>query len=38
MKKYDFYIAAPFFNKEQVERVELVENMLKDNTLGLIIN
>lgn len=30
MKKYDFYIAAPFFNKEQVERVELVENMLRE--------
>ena len=27
MEKYDFYLAAPFFNKEQVERVKLVEDL-----------
>lgn len=28
-KKYDFYIAAPFFNPDQVTRVALVETMLE---------
>lgn len=32
-KYYDYYIAAPFFNEEQVERVKLVENMLMERGL-----
>ena len=28
-KKYDYYIAAPFFNPDQVTRVALVETMLE---------
>lgn len=28
-KKYDFYIAAPFFNPDQITRVALVETMLE---------
>lgn len=32
-KKYDFYIAAPFFNNDQITRVELVKLLLE--TKGL---
>ena len=33
MKKYDFYIAAPFFNEDQITRVSLVEAILEKNNL-----
>ena len=29
-KKYDFYIAAPFFNPDQITRVELVKSLLEN--------
>lgn len=32
-KKYDFYIAAPFFNADQVTRVELVKSLLENKGL-----
>lgn len=32
-KKYDFYIAAPFFNDEQNARVDLVEKLLEERGL-----
>lgn len=28
-KEYDFYIAAPFFNENQITRVELIETLLE---------
>ena len=32
-KKYDFYIAAPFFNPDQITRVELVKSLLENKGL-----
>lgn len=32
-KKYDFYIAAPFFNNDQITRVELVKALLENKNL-----
>ena len=32
-KKYDFYIAAPFFNNDQITRVELVKSLLENKGL-----